>query len=85
MAVTELRVGDQVGACLDVIFHRPLRRFYHEMNVEGSLCQSSNRFDDRWTKGEIRNIVSVHYVDVNPVGSGLIQRDNGFTESGKIG
>ena len=70
------QVTDSVNTFVDVGTgfgkgrHQAINRLNHQMNVNDGLCVRTNRFAHERTDGEIRYVMVVHHVKVNPIGTG---------------
>ncbi|MNW57924.1 hypothetical protein D3C74_357600 [compost metagenome] len=66
--------------CRDVLF----RIFNHEMHIKRQLCQWSNRSHNERAKRKIWYKMSIHDIDMNPIGSAALYLCNLFSQLGKI-
>ena len=74
-------VGTRCGKCLKV----GIDRRDHQMDVEGLGAVGFQRFDHRRADGDVRHEMPVHHVDMNPVGTGAVDRAHLFAQPRKIG
>src|SRR5690606_4380953 len=59
-------------------------RCYHQVAIEDFVRAIADRFHNRWAEGDIGHKMSIHHVEVNPVGA---SRGNGlhfFSKAGEI-
>jgi len=58
-------IRSRTGERLEIFF----RLFYHHVDVEGQRRELPNRGDHLFAKGDVRNEPSIHYVEMNHVGT----------------
>ena len=75
------RVGAGVPEGLDIA----LGIFDHHMDIEGQPCIAPAMLDGTRADRDRRHEVSVHDVEVDPIGTGLLQGGHLFTEPAEIG
>jgi len=61
-----------------------LRLFDHQMTVERELRDGAARLHDHRPERDVRDEMTVHHVDVDPVRSGSFDRGDGVRQSGKV-
>jgi len=64
---------ERVGAGLDELVQKEIGIRDHQMDLERKLGHPPKGLDDRRAHGQIRHEMSVHHVDVDPVGSSLFR------------
>src|SRR4051794_16176401 len=57
----------------------------HQMDVERFGCVRAKRLHDRWTDRDVGYEVTVHHIDMNPVGARLVDRAHFLAEPGEVG
>src|ERR1700730_7856811 len=57
----------------------------HQMHIDRQLGELAHGFDYLGAEGEIRNEAAVHDIDVNPVGTALLEHRDLVGELGKVG
>ena len=57
----------------------------HEVDVENLFAVRAQAFDDRRAEGEVGHEMAVHHVDMDVIGSGLVNRPHLFAQLRKIG
>jgi hypothetical protein len=74
-----------VRAGLGERFQKAVGIFYHQVDVEKFLAMGPEAFDQGRAKGQIGDKVPVHNIQMDIVGSGLIDGLHLFAQTGKIG
>ena len=73
-----------IGAGLGEVGEIPLRLDNHQVHIERLLRAASHRFDNHRPDRDVRHEATIHYVDMDPVGSRRIDSANLLGESPKI-
>ena len=75
---------DVIGARLREILDIALRLDDHQMHVERLLRRFSDALDDQGADGQVRHKTTVHDIDMDPVGAGLVDRPHLLIQSAEI-
>src|SRR5580698_9041328 len=73
-----------IRTCLGKGGEMPLWFYNHQMNIERLARAASKRFNNNRAKRYVRYEPSIHYVDMNPVGAGIVDRPNLFGKPREI-
>ena len=57
----------------------------HQMHVEGQACVGAERLQDQRAEAEVRDEMTVHDVEVQPVGAGGLDGSDLVLQARKIG
>ena len=76
---------DDVGACLREGGHELVNGLDHQMHVHGHLGVRTNCLEHERANGQIRNVVVVHHVEVDPVGAAFDNVAHLLPETGEVG
>src|SRR3954469_17800835 len=83
---TRLRMyRNDVRAGLGERVEERIDRRNHQMDVERFGCVRAKRLHDRWTDRDVGYEVTVHHIDMNPVGARLVDRAHFLAEPGEVG
>ena len=74
----------QIGAALFQVCNVLLRLTYHNMHIKKQTAYRTNALDDRHTEGNIRHKMSVHHINVQPVGAALFRAVQFLFQAGKV-
>jgi hypothetical protein len=78
-------MDDQVvGPGLCEIFEIAIGLDDHQMHVDGLRGCLAHRFDDNRADRDVRDKAPVHHIDMDPVGSGLVNRPDLIGEPPEI-
>ena len=76
---------DDIGAGLGKHRHQCIHGFNHQMHIDWNVDMGANRFADQRTDGQIGNVMVVHDVKVDPIGTGGGHIANFFSQTGEVG
>ena len=76
--------GDAVSPGLGKGRDHDLRVVHHEMHIQRKVSELSDVRHGLWSEAEVENEVSIHYIDVNPVGPGVLNELNAALEITKV-
>ncbi len=77
--------GDDVSPGLGECVEKIVNRRNHQMDVERLRRVWTERFHHRGADGEVGDIMAIHHVDVDPVGTGGVDRAHLLAKLGEIG
>ena len=75
---------ERIGAGLDELVQKEIGIRDHQMDLERELGRPPKGLDDRRAHGQIRHEMSVHHVDVDPVGSSLFRLGYLLAQPGEV-
>ncbi len=77
--------ADQVRAGLREVRHDAVDGAYHQMHVDGHLHVRADRLAYERANRQVRHVVVVHHVEVNPVGARGYDVADFFAEPREVG
>ena len=77
--------GHVIRARIHESFEKRVDRSDHQMHVERLVAVWAQRLDHVRSDREVRDVMPVHHVDMNPVRTRLVDRAHLFAQRGKIG
>ena len=66
-------------------FQQNFRPGAHQMNIKKELGQRSDRADDFGSEGYVRHEMSIHDIEVQPIGAGAISPFDFSAQTGVVG
>lgn len=77
--------GDQIGPRLGIGLDIGIDRRDHQVNVHEGLHMRAERLHGGRAEGQVRHEMSVHHIDMDPVGALILDGPDLAAEIGKIG
>ena len=76
--------GEDVSACIRIGVNIGINGSDHQMHVHDGFDVGAERFDGRGSEGQVRNKMTVHDIDVDPIGPLILDGANFGAKIGKI-
>ena len=76
--------GNIVGTASGEIVHITIGLLDHQMDIEGKVRCFANAFDHRNSDGYIRHEMTIHHIDMNPIGTAFFGGFYLFTQPGEV-
>ena len=77
--------SNDVGTGFGKGWNQAVDGFNHQVHINNRFGVRSDRFAHERTNGEVRDVVIVHYVKVNPIGPGRNHISDFFGKTSEIG
>ncbi|CAM2149145.1 hypothetical protein PT2222_210013 [Paraburkholderia tropica] len=77
--------ADEVRAGLGEVGHDAVDRAHHQMHVDGHVHVRADRLAHQRADGEVRHVMVVHHVEVDPVGAGGDDVADFFAKTREVG
>ena len=75
---------DMVGPGISERRDERINRLDHQVHVERQSAVGTQALQDRWPEADVRDEVAVHDIEVQPIGSGALDRRNFLAETREI-
>jgi hypothetical protein len=75
----------QIRSRLGKLFEEKIRVGNHQVCLQRQARDSPERLHNRSSESDVGNEMSVHYIDVNPIGSRLLGFGHLLTQARKVG